>query len=52
MSSVKLSKEASIHESQDQTAKLKYSAELGDKEINHGLTCAVLSRAKKFGGFR
>ena len=36
-----------IHKSQGQTIKSKYFAELGNKDMDHGLTYVALSRAKK-----
>ena len=37
----------SIHKSEGQTMKFKCLVELGKKEMDHGLTYAALSRAKK-----
>ena len=48
MFALKLSWALSIHKSQGQTMKSKYSARLGDKEMDHGLTYVALSRARKF----
>ena len=45
---MKLSWVLSINKSQGQTIKSKYSARLGDKEIDHGLTYVALLRARKF----